>query len=368
MPGRAARWLLLPPSVVMLALVPGTGEASGGSAGAAMSAQAPPGADHACIVRGGTGPKVAWSNLHNPVLRGRDAAVKDQALIWAGGRWHMLFSYVTNDTTVPGQEHWDIAAAVSTDMRRWTAPVAWSDQPGGMASPDVVRSPDGVFVSTYDSPPGESGPTQAKLYYRTSSDLVHWSGPHPLAPDLHPSPVYRMIDPALAWTGNGLILAYKVGTTSVPQAFEIAWSKSGSLNGPWDVVGQPGIEQYGDTFENYELVTVGGRWHLVATSNTLDQPWIYTLSGNPIIPSSWLHWVDGRELQVPAEAWNTGAGISSTGFEHANSAFLCVDPADGYDYLTYAGSQELTHFGGWGHAAIGVARSRDLEHWSVPPG
>jgi hypothetical protein len=100
----------------------------------------------------------------------------------------------------------------------------------------------------------------------------------------------------------------------------------------------------------------------------LDQPWFYALSGNPMIPSSWLHWVDGRELQVPAEPWNTGTGISSTGFEHANSAFLCVDPADGYDYLTYAGSQELTHFGGWGHAAIGVARSRDLEHWSVPPG
>jgi len=368
MSGHAARWLLLPATVVLCALVPSAGQAKGGNAGAAMAPQATAGADHACIVRGATGPTIAWSHLHNPVLSYRDAAVKDQALIWAGGRWHMLFSYVTNNTTVPGQESWDIATAESTDLRHWSAPAPWSEQPGGMASPDIVRSPSGMFVSTYDSPPGESGPLQAKLYYRTSSDLVHWSAPHPLAPNLYPSPDDRLIDPALAWTGNGLILAYKVGTTSMPQTFEIAWSRTGSLNGPWVVVGRPTIQQYGDTFENYELLVVGGRWHLVATSNTLDQPWIYTLPGDPKDPSSWLQWVDGRHLQVPSEAWNTGAGISSVGFEHANSAFLCVDTADGYDYLTYAGSQELSQFGGWGHADIGVARSRDLVHWSVPPG
>jgi hypothetical protein len=279
----------------------------------------------------------------------------------------MVFSYVTNDTTVPGQEHWDIATSESTDLLRWSSPVPWSEQPGGVVSPDVVRSPKGLFVATYDSPPGESGTTQAKLFYRTSSDLVHWSSPRHLAPGLHASKSYRLIDPALAWTGNGLILAYKVGVTSAPQAFEVAWSKSGSLSGPWVVVGRPSIRQYGDTFENFELLTVGGRWHLVATSNTLDQPWIYTLVGNPKMPSSWLHWTTGRQLQIPAEAWNTGTGISSVNYEHANSAFLCMDPADGYAYLTYAGSRELSQFGGWGHAEIGVARSKDLVHWSVPP-
>jgi hypothetical protein len=236
-----------------------------------------------------------------------------------------------------------------------------------MASPDVVRSPSGTFVSTYDSPPGESGPTQAKLFYRTSSDLVHWSPPHPLAPTLHPSPAVRMIDPALAWTGNGLILAYKVGTTSQSQAFEIAWSESGSLSGPWKVIGRPDIEIYNDTVENYELLAVNGAWHLVATSNSLDQPWIFTLSGSPANPSSWLHWVDGYELQVPSDSWNTGKGLSSVNFEHANSAFLCQNTSDGYEYLTYAGSKELSQFGGWGHAKIGIARSTDLEHWTVPP-
>ncbi len=364
---RAVRFVLTS-ALLFFVLAAGAGAGSVGSARAEISARVPPGADHACVVPGGTRPAVAWAGLHNPVLSYPKAAVKDQALIWAHGRWHMVFSYVTNDTTIPGQEHWDIATAQSTDLRHWTAAARWSEQPGGMASPDVVRSPNGVFVATYDSPPNESGSTQAKLYYRTSSDLVHWSAPHPLAANLYPSPADRLIDPALAWNGNGIVLAYKVGTTSTPQSFEMAWSQSGSLDGPWVVLGRPDIHQYGDTFENYELVTVGGRWHLVATSNALDQPWLYTLSGDPMIPSSWLHWVDGREIQIPAEGWNTGSGISSVNYEHANSAFLCVDTIDGYAYLTYAGSQELSHFGGWGHAAIGVARSRDLVHWSVPPG
>jgi len=341
-----------------------------GASGASFvggSARIRPLDNHACIVQGSRGPEVAWSKLRNPILGYPNAAAKDQALIWADGTWHMLFSYVTNDTTVVGQEHWGIATSQSADLHHWSQAAPWTEQPGGMASPDIVRSPSGTFVSTYDSPPGETGPRQAKLYYRTSSDLVHWSVPHPFARTLYPSPAVRMIDPALAWTGNGLILAYKVGTTSHSQAFEIAWSKSGSLSGPWKVVGRPDIRIHNDTVENYELLSVKGAWHLVATSNTLDEPWIFTLSGSRLDPSSWLHWGGGYELTVPSEPWNTGTGLSSVNYEHANSAFLCQDTSDGFEYLTYAGSQELSHFGGWGHAEIGIARSKDLKHWTVPP-
>jgi hypothetical protein len=357
---------LIPSLLVVFFLAAGCA-ATNSSTNTASANRVTPAADHACIVPGQTEPDVPWSQLHNPILEYTDAAVKDQALIWSDGQWHMIFSYVTNDTTVPGDEHWGIATAQSTDLVHWTAPMPWSEQPGGMASPDIVRSPSGTFISTYDSPPGETGPTQAKLYYRTSPDLLHWSAPHPLAQNLHRAPDERMIDPALAWTGDGLILAYKVGATTRSQAFEIAWSKSGSISGPWAVVGRPGIQAYGDTFENYELLSIDGVWRVVATSNSLDQPWIFTVAGNPRDPSSWLHLVDGHQLQVPSEPWNTGTGTSSVNFEHANSAFLCVDSSDGYDYLTYAGSQELTRFGGWGHAEIGIARSRDLEHWTVPP-
>jgi hypothetical protein len=341
--------------------------ASGGATPASARDVVATGLDHACIVGDSGHPAVAWSELRNPIVSEPTAGVKDQALIWSGDRWHMLFSDVTDDARLPGGVRWDIATATSTDLRHWSSPVLWPPQPGviGVVSPDIVRSPTGTFVVTYDSGPGQVGGGEPKLYYRTSANLETWSAPHPLAPGLGPAAADRMIDPALAWTGHGLILGYKAGTDT--QHFEIAWSRSGSLAGPWESVGRPDITLYGDTVENYEFLTLGGRWHLVATSNTFDQPWLFTLSGDPRVPTSWLHWSAGAELQIPSQPWDTGPGLSSVNFEHANSVFLCDATAvDGYYYATYAGSDELTAFDGWGHAEIGIARSSDLVHWQVP--
>lgn len=348
-------------------LAAGPAGAAGAGAGRLSTAALAAGADHACVVPGGRPPKVAWAALRNPVLSYPDAAAKDEAIVWAGGRWHMLFSYVLHDASSPGGVRWNVATATSTDLVHWSAPHPWPAQAGtlGVASPDVVRDPAGGFVATYQSNSSTHG--QDKLYYRTSPDLVHWSPARPLAHQLAPSPADRQIDGAFAFTGHGLVLAYKASTGTGPQHFVIAWSPSGSPGGPWRMVGRPDISLYGSTVENYELVAAAGRWRLVATSNNLDQPWIFTLDGNPARPTSWLHWSGGRELDVPAQPWDTGPGISSVTFEAANSAFLCdARAATGYYYLLYAGSTELTQFDGWGHAAVGIARSRDLVHWQVP--
>jgi hypothetical protein len=326
---------------------------------------------------------VAWAQLRNPILSESNAGVKDQALVWADGAWHMLFSYVTGDVTTKGAESWNIASATSPDLAQWSAPSPWPVQVGvvGVASPDIVRSPAGTFVATYDSNPDVGSGAQSKLYFRTSTDLTTWSAPEPLALSLHRAPGDRMIDAALAWTGHGLILGYKYGTATgtTSQHFEIAWSPSGSLRGPWTYVGRPDIVVHGDTVENLEFVVVTGHWHLVATSNTFDQPWMFTLSGDPTKPSSWLHWSGARMLVLPGQSWDSGPGVSSVGFEHANSVFLCdarsesrgtgatgATGATGYYYVTYSGSDELTRFGGWGHAEIGIARSTDLVHWQIP--
>lgn len=349
--------------------------AAGCTAGPVASAPAKvavaAGLDHACIVPGPATPSVAWARLSNPILSEPHAGVKDQALIWAGGRWHMLFSEVTDDAALPGGVRWDIATATSTDLVHWSAPVPWPTQRGviGVVSPDVVRSPRGTFVVTYDSGPGQVGGGQAKLYYRTSTDLETFSAPHPLALGLHPAARDRMIDPALAWTGHGLILGYKYGppTTGGAQHFEVAWSRRGSLAGPWVLVGRPALSLYGDTVENFEFLTIDGRWRLVATSNTLDQPWMFTVAGDPADPASWLHYTNATELQIPSRPWDSAPGVSSVTYEHANSVFLCdAHAADGYYYATFAGSDELTAFDGWGHAEIGIARSTDLVHWQVP--
>lgn len=276
--------------------------------------------------------------------------VKDQALQWSGGQWHMLYSDMTATKAAP-DVHFSVAVSSSPDLRHWSTPRVIADN---AASPDIVRSPSGTFIVTYQTPQG--------LAYRTASNasLRSWSAPHPLGRGL----AHRMIDAALAFTGHGVILGFKAGSST--QHFEIAWAPS--LTGTFRVVGRPDIAVYGDTVENYEFLTVGGAWHLVATSNTLDQPFLFTLgAGDPKTPSTWLHWSTGQQLSIPNESFNSGTGISSVGYEHANSAFLCVGPG-GEDYLTYAGSTELTQFGGWGHARIGLARSSDLVHWEVPPG
>ena len=318
--------------------------APAGLTGAAVT----PGQDHDCIV--GTPPRsVDWSALRNPILSLRDIGVKDQALQWSGGEWHMLFSDMTETASAPFVR-FSVAISSSSDLMRWTSPRIIASN---AASPDIVRDPSGRFVVTYQTPSG--------LEYRTTSDasLRSWSAAHSLGRGL----ASRMIDGALAFTGGGVILGFKAGTAT--QHFEIAFAPS--LNGTFHLVGRPDIEIYSDTVENYEFLTIHGRWHLVATSNTLDQPFLFSLGpGDPSLPSTWLHWVGGRQLAIPSQSFNTSSGISSVTFEHANSAFLCVGP-QGENYLTYAGSTELTVFGGWGHARIGIVRSKDLVNWQAPP-
>lgn len=324
------------------------GTVASGAAGATKEVVAA-GHDHDCIV--GRPPRhIDWAALRNPILSYPANGVKDQALQWSGGSWHMLFSDMTA-TRSPPYVRFDVAEATSPDLRRWSAPRVIATN---AASPDIVRDPAGKFVVTYQTARG--------LEYRisTSPALRNWSHPHPLAHGL----AGRMIDGALAFTGKGVVLGFKAGTSS--QHFEIAWAPS--LSGRFRLVGRPDIVLYGDTVENYEFLTVGGVWHLVATSNTLDQPFLFSIAaGNPSVPATWLRWSSGTQLMVPSEPFDRGSGISSVSYEHANSAFLCVGPG-GEDYLTYAGSSELTAYGGWGHARIGIARSSDLVHWEVPGG
>jgi len=379
--GRGGRWRWA--LVVTAALLAGWSAPAGASPTGGQGATVSPrltaaslraGSDHACVVPGQRPPAIAWSQLHNPILSEPTAGVKDQAVVWAGGLWHLLFSDVTDDPSLPDGVRWDIATSTSPDLAHWTPPDRWPTQPGvlGVASPDVVRDPDGGFVVTYQSDPGSEAPSndRARLYYRTSADLRTWSGPHPLAPSLAPAPGDRMIDGALVFTGGQLLLGFKYSSATQPDVFEIARSTTGTPRGPWRLVGRPDIEVNGGTVENYEFVQVAGRWRLVATSDNLDQPWVFTLAGDPRRATGWLRWDAGRQLQVPSQSFNSGPGISSLGFEHANSAFLCDagTPSGSRYYLFYAGSDELTEFGGWGHAGIGVARSTDLVHWQVPPG
>lgn len=306
-------------------------------------------------------PTIAWSKLHNPLLAYPDRALKDPALVWSDHRWVALFSQVGDDA------HWTLGVATSVDLRRWSPPTTLPHDPTveGDASPDVVRAPDGTFVVTDQSFVHDVDASQAKLYYRTTRDFRSFTAPKPLGRSLHPGPADRMIDAALAWTPAGLLLGYKVGGADGSQAFELARS-TGSLDGPWTLIGRPGITVTGDTIENYQFLTLNGRWHLLATSNRFDRPYLFELTGDARDPQGWLRWSAGRQLQVPQETWNRGRGATGVSYEHANGAFVVNrGPVAGHFYLIYADASELTSFGGAGHDLLALARSTDLYHWTA---
>src|SRR5271154_7636818 len=133
-------------------------------AGAAGAATVASGQDHACIV-GNPPASIDWSALTNPIVSFRSVGVKDQALQWSGGAWRMLYSDMTA-IKAPPHVRFEVAISSSPDLRHWTAPRVIAENG---ASPDIVRSPSGTFIVTYQTPQG--------LAYRTSSNasLRTWS-------------------------------------------------------------------------------------------------------------------------------------------------------------------------------------------------
>jgi 6-phosphogluconolactonase/glucosamine-6-phosphate isomerase/deaminase len=266
----------------------------------------------------------------NPILSEPDAGVKDQALLWAGGRWHMLFSDVTDDARLPGGVRWDIAVV----HQYRPAPLVVA---GALAGPErgdrggVARhrpQPDRDLRRHLRLGSGRGGRGEPKLYYRTSTNLDSWSAPHPLARSLGPTPTDRMIDPA--WPGRATVSSWvQVGYHNA--AFRdrlVPFRFSGRSLGIGGAARHHPLRRHGGELR---VPLPSGSWHLVATSNTFDQPWLFSLVGNPRDPASWLHWTAGAEMQIPSQAWDSGAGLSSVTYEHANSVFLCDATAtDGY--------------------------------------
>ena len=296
---------------------------SAGATGTAPSSAGPPaltardlaaGAGHACIVAGSGHPTVDWSALRNPILSSPAAGVKDEALVWAAGTWHMLFSQVTTDPSLPGGVRWDVATSTSRDLVHWSAVSPWPAQAGvlGVASPDIVREPDGGLRGHLPVRPGgdlTAGPPRPGCSTGRRPTSATWSAPHPLAQSLAPAADDRMIDGALVSTGRQLLLGFKYSSPTQPDVFEMARSTTGTLQGPWRLVGRPDIKVDGDTIENYEFVHAGGQWRLVATSNNLDQPWLFTLAGDPATaPPAGCGGAAGTQLAVPSRAVQQRAG------------------------------------------------------------
>ncbi|MGH9026480.1 MAG: hypothetical protein ACRDWD_10270 [Acidimicrobiia bacterium] len=294
---------------------------------------------------------VSWDQARNPVISLPDQALKNETVTVIDGRWYLITSYRFEDERVGS------VLFESDGLATWTQREARLPDDN---SPNLTREGGGNYVLTFQSV-DTGGAT--RLYYRTSPDLVTWSDRRPLFPDAFPG--QRLIDPGLAHTANGLFLMFKRGERDGPQFSEVAWSESGDLDGPWELLGEPDTKP----LEDFQFLVIDGAWHVLGTEIPIVHvPVLYRLVGDPADPESWLHWEEVGRFEIPEESWNEGATPGIT-HETANASFLCdARAADGYFYLFYGGSTELDTFAGRGHAKIGVARSRDLQTWEVPPG
>jgi hypothetical protein len=144
------------------------------------------------------------------------------------------------------------------------------------------------------------------------------------------------------------------------------------IDGPFEYVGEAGITRFEkrsgdvrrDGQENYQFHVIDGD-HYLLTSAIFDKhrPTLYRLDGDPEEVSRWGNWVDGYQLGIPEQAFNTG--------DRSNAAALYDwREYDGYFYLLYAGNQEGRYMGntegefaGRGWNRLGLARSDDLTTW-----
>jgi hypothetical protein len=206
-----------------------------------------------------------------------------------------------------------------------------------------------------------------ELFYRTSPDLVHWSERRTLALNL--TGANRVIDAALAAADGGYYLIWKQGERKEKMQPRLAFAKS--LDGTFAYVGDgfpsllmAGGGEDGLTHENYEFVYATGQWYLLTTDyNTKEKPnqidngeqlYLYKLEPG----SHWLKWTEGYRLDVPQEKFNTN---------NRDNAAALYDwrQYDGYYYVTYAGRTDDKTYANRGWNRLGLARSKDLIHWSA---
>jgi hypothetical protein len=315
-------------------------------------------------------PFIDWSGLRNPVLSYPNWSVKDAAMAYRDGTFYLFFSAFYPDN---GQVRSHVVEVSTQDFKHFSEPIFDFDgeEDGwiGMCSPDVQRIY-GKYVMTFNSWGDKPGkPNQ--LFFETSDDLVHWSARRPLAVNLtqiggdqHP------IDAALAAADGGYYLVYKEQTRGTHSRPRMAFSTS--LDGPFKYVGDGIVallmkdgKDNGFFHENYEFLKTSGKWYMLTTDylhNSLNPrkydvqaPYLYALEPG----SHWLTWKGGYTLSIPGEKFNSESIANA-------AAIYDWRHYDGYYYLVYAGRTEGETYARRGWNQIGLARSKDLVHWSVP--
>ena len=297
-----------------------------------------------------------WKSLSNPVLSYPDWSIKDSAMAYRNHVYYVFFSafYPKEGDTIS-----HVVEVSTPDFKHFSTPILNFDgkEDGwiGMCSPDVQLL-HGQYVMTFNSWGDKPGKPN-ELFYMTSPDLVHWSKRQTLAFNL--TGTNRVIDAALAAADGGYYLIWKEGLPHGKMKPRLAFANS--LQGPFHYVGDgyPALlmangTDDGLTHENYEFIHGDGKWYLLTTDYTPEGLYLYTLEPG----SGWLKWTQGYQLDTPQEQFNTDNRDNAAAIYNARQY-------DGYYYLIYVGRTEGKTFARRGWNQLGLARSKDLVHWSA---
>jgi hypothetical protein len=313
-------------------------------------------------------PFIDWGALRNPVLGLDDRRLKDQAIGYEDG-WFHIFSSTSFADDDPAADTKERSFFRTRDFRTFE-PYRDDDlnPPGvGVDSPDLIQIDD-VWHMVYQFPDPDM-PENRRLHLSTSSDLLTWSPPIDIAPDVLPD--QSIIDGALIRRGGHFFLGFK---WRAPQFFYVTRSENTTLDQRW-LPAERALTPVDHFFfgfaENYQFDSIDGDLRMIATARDPEgvrcpnlftcshEPFIYELaSGDGGELAHWRLWRRKTQLAIPYEDWNP--------IMHANTGYLNDwRGRDGFFYLSYAGSLDSESFQGRGHGKIGLARSRDLVHWRV---
>ena len=306
---------------------------------------------------------IDWEGLENPVYSHPGWSTKDPCMAWRDGTFYLFFSALYEDR---GRVRSHVVGVKSTDFQNWSEPlIIWDGRDDGwigMCSPNISKI-GGAWYLTYNSW-GDMDGRPNQLFYRRSTDLENWEERQPLAPEVtvdHKGRPRRGIDGALAKVDNTVYLIWKEGRPHMPRA-----AKAPAVDGPYEYIGHgyvslmvPGGGGNGLVHENFELLFADGHWRLISTDYNPQTLYIYTLTGQPDRPESWLTWGNGRKVLVPMEPFNT--------HDRFNAGFIADwREYDGHYYLISAGCTERESYAGRGNNKLGLTRSTDLIHWKIP--
>jgi hypothetical protein len=286
----------------------------------------------------------------NPCLnRQPRLSLRDPALIYEAG---LLYCFHTAVAQQPGGYRLFVDLSTTTDLVNWSEPRRLTASALNYSSPgNVLRTGDGwvLCVQSYPIPPGQAyGSEKSRLWLMHSPDLSVWGPPRPMHPpgcQAAWTDSRRQIDPYLVQHERRTYCFYKTsGCLGLLVSEDLLhWQEASPdrpVLGPHDTpdsstVENPCIVRTDEGFALFFAPCRPGRGIGIAYSDRLDR------------------WRDVHDIAFPPLPWAPGGPTAAM--------VLDMRPQLGVWLMAFHGDTQGPH-----GAALGLAWSDDLEHWTVP--